>query len=262
MIRALWTASTGMMAQQTHIDNISNNLANVNTGGFKKARVEFQDLMYQTIKPAGASTAAGITRPVGEQLGLGVKVAGITKMHTQGSIVQTGNQLDMTIEKDGYFQIQMPDGTTGYTRNGAFTKNNNGEIVTVEGFLLEPGIQIPDDAVEIYVGRDGTVSVQIGNQNQMQELGQITTAKFINPAGLESVGGNIFKETSASGAPQVGIPGEDSFGAIAQGFLEQSNVQLVEEMVNMITAQRAYEINSKAITTGDEMLQTATQLKR
>lgn len=262
MLRALYTSSTGMMTQQSNIDNIANNLANVNTVGFKKARVDFQDLMYQTIKPAGSSTSAGITRPVGEQLGLGARVAGVTKMHTQGSFMQTGNQLDLTIEGAGYFQIEMPDGSIAYTRNGAFTKNNAGQVVTVDGFPLSPGIVIPDNAEQIFIGQDGTVTAKIAGQVEAADLGQITTARFINPAGLHSIGSNFYKESGASGAPLVGVPGEESLGPIAQGYLEMSNVQLVEEMVNMIIGQRAYEINSKAIITGDEMLQTATNLKR
>ena len=262
MVRSLWTAATGMQAQQMNIDNMSNNLANVNTHGFKKGRILFQDLLYQDIKAAGAVTAAGINHPSGIQMGMGVATVAIQKIHSQGNYENTYNQLDLTIEGDGFFQITLPDGNIGYIRSGAFSIDANGDIVSPEGYLLEPGINVPDNALSISVSSDGIFSVKLPGEEEETELGQIEIARFINPTGLSSVGENVYLATEASGPAQVSIPSEDGYGKVRQGFLETSNVEMVTEMVNMITGQRAYEMNSKAIQTSDEMLQTVAGLKR
>lgn len=262
MVRSLWTAATGMQAQQMNIDNMSNNLSNVNTHGFKKGRILFQDLLYQDIKAAGAVTAAGINHPSGIQMGMGIATVAIQKIHSQGNYENTYNQLDLTIEGDGYFQLTLPDGNIGYIRSGAFSIDANGDVVSPEGYLLEPGINIPDNALSISVSSDGIFSVKLPGEDEETELGQIEIARFINPTGLSSIGENVYLATGASGAAQVGIPSEDGYGKVRQGFLETSNVQMVNEMVNMITGQRAYEMNSKAIQTSDEMLQTVAGLKR
>lgn len=242
MVRSLWTAATGMQAQQMNIDNMSNNLANVNTHGFKKGRVLFQDLLYQDIKSAGAVTAAGINHPSGIQMGMGVATVAIQKIHSQGNYDNTYNELDLTIEGDGYFQLTLPDGNIGYIRSGAFSIDANGDVVSPEGYLLEPGINIPDNALRISVSSDGIFSVKLPGEDEETELGQIEIARFINPTGLASIGENIYLATGASGAAQVGIPSEDGYGKVKQHFLETSNVQMVTEMVNMITGQRAYEM--------------------
>ncbi len=262
MVRSLWTAATGMQAQQTNIDNMANNLANINTHGFKKGRVLFQDLLYQDIKPAGAITAAGINHPSGIQMGMGVAVDAIQKIHSQGNYEVTYNQLDLCIEGDGYFQVTLPEGNIGYIRSGAFSIDSNGDIVSPEGYLLEPAINVPENALSITISTDGIVAVTLPGEDDTTELGQIELARFINTTGLNSVGENIYTATEASGPAQVGIPGEDGFGSVRQGFLETSNVEMVTEMVNMITGQRAYEMNSKAIQTSDEMLETVAGLKR
>ncbi|MCB4203371.1 flagellar basal-body rod protein FlgG [Deferribacterales bacterium Es71-Z0220] len=261
MLRALWTAASGMTTQQINIDNIANNLANVNNAGFKKSRVNFQDLLYQELRPAGAITATGISHPTGIQIGLGSNVVATEKIFSQGNFQQTGNMLDIAIEGDGFFQVTLPDGNIGYTRAGSFKLNSDGDIVTPEGYLLEPTINIPENATSISIGTDGTVSVTLPGEVETSEVGNIELARFINPSGLKSIGNNIYLQTGASGEPTTGVPGEDGIGSIAQGVLEMSNVNVVEEMVNMITGQRAYEINSKAIQTGDEMLQIVNNLK-
>jgi flagellar basal-body rod protein FlgG len=262
MMRALWTAGTGMVAQQANIDVISNNLANVNTTGFKKSRTDFQDLMYQTIRQPGATTGPDTQLPTGIQMGHGVRQVATQKIYTTGNFQNTGNELDVAIEGDGFFQITMPDGTLNYTRDGAFKRDSTGRMVTSEGFPLEPQITIPEGATEISISSDGRVTVKMPNQTAAQDLGQIQLARFINPAGLESVGRNLLKETDASGAPVVSNPGTDGAGTLVQKYLEMANVQVVEEMVNMIVAERAYEMNSKAITTSDSMLEIAANLKR
>lgn len=262
MMRALWTAGTGMVAQQANIDVISNNLANVNTSGFKKSRTDFADLMYQTIRQAGATTGPDTLLPTGIQMGHGVRQVATQKIYTQGNFQQTGNPLDVAIEGDGFFQITMSDGTIAYTRDGSFKRDDQGRIVTSEGYPLEPQITIPENATEIMVSADGRVTATIPNQTAPQELGQLQIARFINPSGLNSIGRNLLLETAASGAPTVANPGTDGAGTLMQQYLEMSNVQIVEEMVNMIVAQRAYEINSKAITTADEMLGQAANLRR
>jgi len=260
MIRALWTAGTGMAAQQANLDVISNNLSNVNTSGFKKSRADFADLMYQNIRQAGASTGDDSQLPSGIQMGHGTRLVATQKIYTQGSLQSTGSDLDIAIQNDGFFQVTMPDGTLAYTRDGSFQKDSQGRVVTSEGYPLEPAITIPDNATAITISSEGLVTATIPTGTE--ELGQITLARFINNAGLESLGGNLLKETVASGAPIVNNPGEEGAGTLVQEYVEMSNVQVVEEMVNMIVAQRAYEINSKAITTADSMLETAASLKR
>lgn len=263
MMRALWTAATGMQAQQANLDVVSNNLANVNTTGFKKTRSDFEDLMYQTIREAGSSTGADTILPTGVQIGLGVRQAATQKIYTDGSPQETGNQYDIAIEGDGFFQITMPDDTTAYTRDGSFKRDaTTGRLVNSEGYYLEPAITIPENATSISVAATGLVTAKISGQTNDEEIGQIELARFVNPAGLNSIGHNLLTETSASGAPIVSNPGEDGAGSLMGQALEGSNVQVVEEMVNMIVAQRAYETNSKAITTADEMLSTANNLKR
>jgi flagellar basal-body rod protein FlgG len=262
MIRALWTAGSGMLAQQMNIDIISNNLANVNTTGFKKVRLEFEDLLYQTIRAAGTSSAQGSAVPTGFQVGHGVKNVSTTKLFSSGDPVNTGNTFDMMIEGDGFFQIQMPDGSTAYTRDGNFRVDAEGRLVNTSGYLLQPEITIPENTASVSIGKDGTVSVILAGETDAQEIGRIELARFINPAGLVNLGGNLYNQSSASGEAITGNPGDEGFGTINQGFLEMSNVKVVEEMVNLIMAQRAYEINSKAIQAADEMLQTANNLRR
>ena len=262
MLRSLFTAATGMIAQQTQVDVTSHNIANVNTMGYKKNRAEFADLMYQVMSYAGTPTSTTTTHPTGIEVGLGVRPQAITKIHSQGYFKETGNNLDMVIAGNGFFQVQMPDGTTAYTRNGAWKLDSDGNIVNDDGLQLVPNITIPADATQISIGIDGTVSVLQPGAAEMQQVGQIEIVNFINPAGLHSSGDNLFLETGASGAPIIGIAGQDGLGQIKQGFVEMSNVQLVEEMTELITGQRAYEANSKAITTSDSMLQTTNQLKR
>lgn len=262
MMRSLWTAASGMTAQQSNMDVIANNLANVNTTGHKKHRAEFQDLMYQTLRQAGIETGPDTQLPTGLQMGHGVRMVATNTIHTQGNFQSTGNPLDMAIEGEGYFQVTMPDGTVAYTRDGSFKRDSTGRLTTAEGYLLEPEIVIPDNATDITISTDGRVFAKIPGQNEPEDEGQIELTRFTNPAGLESIGRNLYLETAASGAPINSVPGEDGAGTIVQSYLEMSNVQVVEEMVNMIIAQRAYESNSKAITTSDSMLETANGLKR
>jgi flagellar basal-body rod protein FlgG len=262
MIRSLYTASTGMKAQQLQIDTTSNNISNVNTIGYKKQRAEFADLFYQTMEYAGTSTSATTQSPTGIEVGLGVRPTAITKIFTQGNFKETTNNLDLAITGKGFFQVQLPDGTIAYTRNGAFKLDGEGNVVNSDGYLLVPEIVVPEDATQISIGVDGTVSVLQAGDTQMNEIGQIEIATFINPAGLHSLGDNNYINTNASGDAILGVPGLNGFGQIRQGFVEMSNVQLVEEMTDLITGQRAYEANSKAIVTSDEMLQTVNQLKR
>lgn len=262
MIRSLWSAASGMSAQQLNLDTISNNIANVNTIGYKKSRVEFQDLMYQTIKSAGTMNSVNNQTPIGIQIGLGTKVSAISKTFSQGSFIHTNNQLDIAIEGDGFFQILTPNGDIAYTRDGSFKIDSDGKIVTKDGYPLIPEIVIPNNAERVDILPDGTVTVKLPNNAVPQEIGKITLVRFINPAGLEAIGKNLLLETNASGIPIEGTAGLDGFGTLAQGFLEASNVNVVEEMVNMITAHRAYDFNSKAIQTSDAMLQTAVNIKR
>ena len=262
MIRSLWTSATGMQAQELNIDVISNNLANVNTCGFKKSRAEFQDLLYETMRAAGAASSADTTIPTGVQLGHGSRPAAVQKMFNQGDFQNTENELDWAIEGDGFFQIELPNGEISYTRCGEFKLDADGRIVNVDGFLLVPQFTVPTDTVSITVGMDGTVSVIQADDPIPSEIGTIQLARFVNPSGLRSLGRNLLVPTEGSGDEIVGTPGEDGFGTISQGFLEMSNVSVVDEMVSMITAQRAYETNSKVIQTADDMLQMANNLKR
>lgn len=262
MDRALFIAATGMEAQRINIDVISNNLANVNTTGYKKSRADFQELMYQTIKPVGAVSADGVEVPTGIQIGLGVKPAAVQKIFQQGDFVSTGNNLDMVIEGKGFFQITTPDGEIAYTRSGAFKLDSEGNIVTSDGYAMEPAITIPSNALEISLSSDGTVSVlQAGNITPV-EVGQVEIAQFVNPGGLKAIGKNLFLPSGSSGEATTGTPGLEGLGTINQGFLELSNVNVVEEMVNMIVSQRAYELNSKVIQSTDEMLALANNIKR
>ncbi|MDR3592272.1 MAG: flagellar basal-body rod protein FlgG [Negativicutes bacterium] len=262
MMRALWTAGTGMAAQQTNVDVIANNLANVSTTGFKSSRPDFEDLMYQTLQQPGATTGPDNKAPTGIQIGHGARLVSTQKMYTEGNLQQTGNQLDMAIEGDGFFQITLPDGTIGYTRDGTFKRDDQGRIVTSDGYPLEPQITIPSNATEISISADGRISATIPSQTAAQDLGQLQLARFINPAGLSALGRNMLQETSASGPPTLSNPGTDGAGTVVNQYLEMSNVQVVTEMVNMIVAQRAYEMNSKAVQTCDDMLSTAASLKR
>ena len=262
MMRALWTAGTGMRAQQSNLDVISNNLANVNTTGFKKQRAEFEDLMYQTERQPGMTSSGNNNMlPTGIQMGHGVRLTATARDFSQGNFQSTSNAMDMVIEGDGFFQITMPDGTLAYTRNGAFKLDGNGNVVTSEGYLLEPAIQVSEGDTDFGVSRDGKVTVT-DSKGKIKDLGDIVIARFINNAGLKSIGKNLYTETVASGAPATGQPGENNAGTIVTNFVEMSNVQVVDEMVNMIVAQRAYEMNSKAVTTADSMLEVAAGLKR
>jgi flagellar basal-body rod protein FlgG len=263
MIRALYTASTGLSAQQLNIDVIANNLANINTTGFKKGRADFQDLFYQTLRTPGTATSGSTEVPTGIQIGLGSKVVAVEKLFLQGDFAQTLNELDIVIQGKGFFQITKPDGETAYSRAGAFKLDSDGRIVTSDGYVLEPEISIPDDTVNISIGLDGTVSViQGGDTSAVTEVGNIETARFPNEGGLLNMGQNLYMPSEASGDATTGTPGEDGYGTIGQGFLEMSNVNVAEEMVNMIVSQRAYEMNSKVIQTSDDMLRTAANLKR
>ena len=261
-MRTLWTAASGMQAQTLNIDVISNNIANVNTTGFKRSRSDFQDLLYQTVREPGTVSSSGNEIPTGIQVGLGTRPVATAKIFDQGDYKHTGGETDMAIEGDGFFQITQPNGEIAYTRAGAFKINSEGQLVTSDGFLMDPEITIPSDAKSISIETDGTVSVILAGQTEPSEIGTIELAKFSNPAGLKSIGRNLYLQTSASGDAVTGTAGEEGFGTIAQGYLEMSNVNIVEEMVNMIIAQRAYEVNSKAIQTADDMLQMANNLKR
>ena len=262
MIRSLWTAASGMKSQSFNIDVISNNLANVNTTGFKTSRADFQDLLYETLRQAGTSSSETTDVPTGIQVGHGSRPVASHKIFTQGDFQQTKNELDIAIEGDGFFQIIQPTGEIAYSRDGAFKMDRDGRIVTSDGFLLEPEITIPSDSISLSIGLDGTVSVLQAGSNAPTEIGTINIARFVNPAGLHSIGRNLYLPTDASGDAIVGTAGEDGLGSLAQGFLEMSNVSVVDEMVKMITAQRAYEINSKTIQAADDMLQQANNVKR
>ncbi|MFP6111014.1 flagellar basal-body rod protein FlgG [Helicobacter pylori] len=262
MLRSLYSATSGMLAQQTHIDTTSNNIANVNTTGFKKSRADFNDLFYQAMQYAGTNTSNTTLSPDGMEVGLGVRPSAITKMFSQGSPKETENNLDVAITGKGFFQVQLPDGSTAYTRSGNFKLDEQGNLVTSEGYLLIPQITLPEDTTQVNIGVDGTVSVTQGLQTTSNVIGQITLANFVNPAGLHSMGDNLFSITNASGDAIVGNPDSQGLGKLRQGFLELSNVRLVEEMTDLITAQRAYEANSKSIQTADAMLQTVNSLKR
>jgi flagellar basal-body rod protein FlgG len=260
MIRSLWISKTGLDAQQTQMDVIANNLANVSTAGFKRSRAVFEDLLYQNLRQPGGQTSQQTNLPSGLQLGTGVRPVATERIHTQGNIQQTGNAKDVAINGEGFFQVLLPDGTTAYTRDGSFQSDNNGQFVTSSGYVIQPAITVPANALSITVGRDGTVSVTTPGSTAATQIGTLQLATFINPAGLESKGENLYVETSASGTASTNTPGTNGSGVLSQGFIETSNVNVVEELVNMIQTQRAYEINSKAITTSDQMLQRLSQL--
>ena len=260
MIRSLWIAKTGMDAQQTQLDVISNNLANVGTNGYKRQVAEFEDLLYQNLRQSGANSSQQTQLPTGLQLGTGVQLVATPRIFAQGNLQQTGNQFDMAINGNGFFQVQMPDGTTAYTRDGTFHIDAAGQLVDNSGFALTPAVTIPPTAQSVTIGADGTVSVTLPGQANPQNIGAIQLAGFINPAGLESKGQNLFAETAASGTPSANAPGTNGLGTLQQGYVETSNVNVVEELVSMIQTQRAYELNSKAISTSDQMLQRLSQM--
>ncbi|MBA4109549.1 MAG: flagellar basal body rod protein FlgG [Leptothrix sp. (in: Bacteria)] len=260
MMRSLWISKSGMEAQQTQLDHISHNLANSGTNGYKRSHAVFEDLMYQNLRQSGANSSEQTQLPTGLQVGLGVRPVATSRQFSQGSLQQTTNYLDVAIKGNGFFPVSMPDGTTGYTRDGSFQLDNQGQLVTNNGYQIQPGITVPANATSVTIAPDGTVSAAISGQNTAQTLGQIQLTNFINPAGLEPRGENLYTETPASGTPQTANPGTDSTGTLAQGFVETSNVNVVEELVTMIQTQRAYELNSKAIQTSDQMLQRLAQL--
>jgi flagellar basal-body rod protein FlgG len=260
MIRSLWTGTTGMNAQQLNMDVIANNLANVSTTGFKKSRADFQDLMYQVMKVPGSQSSADTESPTGIQIGLGVRPAAVQKLFTEGDIIQTGNELDVAIEGTGFFQVEMPNGTTAYTRSGSFKRDSNGRLTTSDGYPILPAITIPDGSRQITISETGVVSAKIGEDTVSTEIGALEIVSFTNNSGLTAVGRNLFLESAASGSPESGIPGDDGYGTLAQSYIEGSNVNIVEEMASMITTQRAYEINSKSIQTSDEMMKTTNNL--
>jgi flagellar basal-body rod protein FlgG len=260
MIRALWTAATGMETQQLNMDVIANNLANVNTNGFKKSRADFQELIYQTTKTPGSSTSVGTESPTGIQVGLGSRTAAVQKVFTVGDFQATGNELDVGIEGTGFFQIELPNGETAYTRSGTFKKDSTGRLVTSDGYPLLPEIVIPENTSSISIGEDGTVEANLDNSTIPTQVGSIELIIFANASGLKNMGRNLYLETPASGTPTSNIPGENGAGTLSQGYLEGSNVSIMEEMVQMIAGQRAYEINSKVIKTADEMVQMMNNL--
>lgn len=255
MNQALWAAKTGLDAQQTRMAVVSNNLANVNTTGFKQGRAVFEDLLYQNIRQSGGQTSQDTQLPSGLSLGTGVRVVATEKLFTQGSIIQTGNAMDVTINGRGFFQILLPDGSLAYTRDGSFQKNSQGEMVTASGYTVQPGITIPDGAQSITIGTDGVITVQLAGQSSPTQVGTLETVDFVNPVGLQPRGENLYVETASSGTAQPGTPGINGLGSLLQGSLEGSNVNVVSELISMIETQRAYEMNSKAISTNDQMMQ-------
>lgn len=260
MMRSLWISKTGMEAQQTQLDHISNNLANSSTNGYKRSHAVFEDLMYQNLRQAGANSSEQTQLPTGLQVGLGTRAVATSRQFSQGNLLQSTNPLDLAIKGNGFFQVQMPDGTTAYTRDGSFQVSAQGQLVTNNGFVVQPGITIPANAQSVTIAADGTVTATLPGQANPQQLGQLQLANFVNPAGLEPRGENLFAETAASGTPATGAGGVNGLGTLAQGFVETSNVNVVEELVSMIQTQRAYELNSKAIQTSDQMLQRLGQL--
>lgn len=256
---ALWAAKTGLDAQQTRMTVVSNNLANVNTSGYKKGRAVFEDLLYQNIRQVGASTSQDTQAPSGLSLGTGVRVVATEKLYTQGGLNQTGNSFDLAIEGRGFFQVLLPDGTLGYTRDGSFQVNSQGELVTSSGYHVQPGITIPQGTQSVTIGKDGVVTVSVAGQSTPTQVGQLQLSDFVNPTGLQARGENLLVESASSGSAQTGTPGLNGLGSIQQGSVEGSNVNVVEEMVNMIETQRAYEMNTKAIQTTDQMLQYLSQ---
>lgn len=260
MMRSLWIAKTGMEAQQIQLDTISHNLANVATNGFKRSHAVFEDLIYQNLRQSGANSTEQTQLPTGLQVGLGVRPVATSRIYSQGNLQQTTNNLDMAIKGNGFFQIQQPDGTTAYTRDGSFQLDAAGQIVTNNGYTVLPGITVPTNAQSLTIGSDGTVSITVPGTPTPQTLGQIQLANFVNPAGLDPKGQNLFTETASSGTPNAGAPNVNGMGALQQGFVETSNVNVVEELVAMIQTQRAYELNSKAVQTSDQMLQKLAQI--
>lgn len=260
MIRSLWISKTGLDAQQTQLDVISNNLANVSTNGFKRARPVFEDLLYQTLRQPGAASSQQTQVPSGLQLGTGVRASATVRMFTQGNLQQSGNSLDLAINGQGFFQVLLPDGSTAYTRDGSFQVDSQGQMVTANGFALQPPVSIPPGALTITVGQDGTVSATQSGSATPVQVGSLQLTNFVNPAGLQAIGQNMYLETAASGTPSTNTPGSNGTGLVNQGYVETSNVNVVEELVSMIQTQRAYEINSKAIQTSDQMLGRLAQL--
>jgi len=260
MIRSLWIARTGLDAQQTSLDVIANNLANVSTNGFKRARPVFEDLLYQTLRQPGAQSSQSTQIPGGLQLGTGVRPVSTARIHTQGSVQQTGNPLDVAVDGAGFFQVLLPDGTTAYTRDGSFQRDNQGQVVTASGYPLQPSITIPDNALSITISRDGVVSITQPGTTATTQVGTLQLATFVNVGGLQSVGENLFLETASSGSPTPNTPGTNGAGILNQNYVETSNVNVAEELVSMIQTQRAYEVNSKVVTTSDQMLGRLTQL--
>lgn len=261
-MRSLYTAATGMQAQQLNVEVISNNIANMNTTGFKRQRAEFQDLLYMNVERMGTTSSDGGTIvPTGVQVGTGVKAGSVYRITEQGNVLQTGNKFDLALQGDGYFVIQNPDGTESYTRAGNFSVSPDGQLVTEDGYIVSPGIAIPEEAVDVTISAVGMVQARIAGEVEYQELGQVDLARFINPAGLDAIGDNLFLETPSSGPANLGTPGALGFGTVLQGFLENSNVNAVNEISSLILAQRAYEMNSKVITTSDEMLGVSSQLR-
>jgi flagellar basal-body rod protein FlgG len=260
MIRSLWISKTGLEAQQTQMDVISNNLANVSTTGFKRSRAVFEDLLYQNLRQPGAQSSQQTQVPSGLQIGTGVRPVATERIHTQGNLQQTSNQLDVAIQGAGFVQVLMPDGTTAYTRDGSFQRDNQGQIVTSNGFVVQPAITIPANATTVTIGQDGVITVTQPGVAAPVQVGSMQLATFINPSGLESMGQNLYLETASSGTPSTNVPGTNGAGTLSQGYVETSNVNVVEELVNMIQTQRSYEINSKAITVSDQMLQKLSQM--
>lgn len=260
MIRSLWIAKTGLDAQQTQMDVIANNLANVSTSGFKRSRAVFEDLLYQTLRQPGAQSSQQTQLPTGLQIGTGVRTVATERIFTQGNLQQTSNSKDLAIQGEGFFQVLLPDGTTAYTRDGSFQVDSQGQLVTASGFAIQPTMTIPADTLSITVGRDGTVSITQPGSTAPVQVGALQLATFVNSAGLQSMGENLYAETAASGTANTNTPGSNGAGLLSQGYVETSNVNVAEELVNMIQTQRAYEINSKAISTSDQMLQRLTQL--
>jgi flagellar basal-body rod protein FlgG len=260
-MRSLSTAGTGMLAQQTNVDVISHNIANMNTTAYKRQRAEFQDLLYQNVARPGGATGPDSKAPTGIQIGLGVKTGGVYRIHEQGTLTQTDNRYDVGLQGRGYFQVTMPSGETAYTRDGSFQLSDQGELVTTDGYAVQPGITIPQDAVDVSISKTGEVQVKTAGSAQMQTVGQLQLATFVNEAGLEAQGGNLFLETASSGQATVASPGDPGLGTLQQGFVEASNVNPVSEITALITAQRAYEMNSRVVKTADEMLSTTSQLR-
>jgi len=260
MIRSLWIARTGLDAQQTQLDVIANNLANVSTNGFKRGRAVFEDLIYQNLRQAGSQSSQQTQVPAGLQLGTGVRPVSTARIFNQGNLQKTENALDLGIQGNGFFQVLLPDGTTAYTRDGSFQKDNQGQLVTSDGYPVQPNITIPANALSVSIGQDGTVTITQSGTAAATQIGSIQVATFINPAGLQSIGQNLFLETAASGTPTPNTPGQNGAGLVSQGYVETSNVNVAEELVSMIQTQRAYELNSKVISTSDQMLGRLTQL--